>query len=42
MLGLLYLDLARVRFATQCTIERTERSWNKIIIYDGCKDNKKV
>lgn len=30
MLGLLYLDLARVRFATQCTIERR------------CKDNKKV
>lgn len=42
MLGLLNLDLARVRFATQCTIERTERSRNKIIIYEGCKDDKKV
>lgn len=36
------LDLARVRLATQCTIEKTERFWNKKNIYDGCKDNKKV
>lgn len=35
------LDLARVRLATQCTIEKTERFWNKKNIYDGCRDNKK-